>query len=168
MAVSTCLHLSPPLTSCVPVPHCPGLSATCPCLCSLHPSNCLSWCLSLAPIPRQPLPPYCPPFSAWGCCYAWQGAEGDELGPVKGPGAVTITGSCFCQENILTCHEAEKDVFTSFCLISTNSTYSPHTAPPTLTLKSKEQGRRHSESCPRTCKGTEGTEWGSHTVNSDE
>lgn len=35
-------------------------------------------------------------------------------------GAVTITGGCCCQENVLTCHISGEGVFTSFCLIPTN------------------------------------------------
>ena len=40
----------------------------------------------------------------------WQGAEGSELGPVEGPGAVAITGSCSCQKNVLTYLESEEGV----------------------------------------------------------
>lgn len=49
----------------------------------------------------------------------------------EAPGAVTITGGCCCQENVLTCHVSGEGVFTSFCLIPTNPHIVLHGSPST-------------------------------------
>lgn len=126
--VSIC---KPPLTYCVPRPHCPGLSLP-------HTLSLLSapfwlhlWvCMSLAPIPRQPLPSYSKPPPTWGGCWAWQGAEGDGCSLSKARELLLLLGAPSVKRTFSHVMN-QKRVFSFFCLISTNSTHSSYTAPPT-------------------------------------
>lgn len=130
--MSTRLHLQPSLTPCV-------LSLTVLVSVCLVPVSALSTPLALAVCVSRPHPGQPPPSHSLPLCPG----EAAELGRVltanavacSRPGSCYCDWNCLCHKNILTHHESEEGVFSSFRLTSTKSTESSHTAAPSARSK---------------------------------